>query len=110
MILGSSDGSAGFSLWSFNSEPFGFSSADRNRSLIPPWKQLAALVIFNTHPQRPKDTSTQAQEVEGETRLSTWPLGSWQKESRGQHLRSMTWKDPWTLQGQASHTHSTWKH
>lgn len=78
----------------FNSEPFGFSVTNRNRSLIPLWKQLAALVIFNTHPQRPKDTSTQAQEVEGKkTQLSTWHLGTWQKESRGQHLRSMTWKD-----------------
>lgn len=65
--------------------------------------------MFNTHPQRPKDTGTQAQEVEGKTRLSTRHLGTWQKESRGQQLRSMTWKDPWTLQGQASHTHSTWE-
>ena len=83
MILGISDGSAGFSLWSFNSEPFGFSGADRNRSLIPPWKQLAALVIFNTHPQRPKDTSTQAQEVEVKTRSAPGPWAPGRKSQEG---------------------------
>lgn len=45
IIFGISDWRAGFSLW-FNSEPFGFSIANRNRSLIPHSKQLAALVIL----------------------------------------------------------------